>query len=139
MLQSIQISTETLKLKYIQKDLAISDIAPTLPTDIPSFTFYRHPTTNLLYFIFHSPDSASVRERMMHTVAIPGLVNVHAKEQGVYVDQKIEIHDPEDLAFDTKDERIGTFRSMYLRNRFQGTESVYHNLEADKAFYDAVT
>jgi twinfilin-like protein len=114
------------------------DVASTLPKDKPSFTFYRHPITNLLYFIFHSPDSASVQERMKHTMAIPGLVNVHAKDQGVHVDQKIEIHDPEDLVYEAKDERIGKFRSMYLRNSFQGTESTYENLEADKAFYDAV-
>lgn len=75
---------------------------------------------------------------MTYTVAIPGLVNIHAKEQGVHVDQKIEIHDPEDLVFETKNERVGKFRSMYLRNRFDGTESKYEGLEADMAFYDAI-
>jgi twinfilin-like protein len=114
------------------------DVASTLPKDKPSFTFYRHPITNLLYFIFHSPDSASVQERMKHTMAIPGLVNVHAKDQGVHMDQRIEIHDPEDLVYEAKDERIGKFKSMYLRNSFQGTESTYESLEADKAFYDAI-
>ena len=105
---------------------------------MPSFTFYRHPTTKLLYFIFHSPDSATVKQRMKHTMAIPGLVNVHAQDQGVHVDQKIEIHSPEDLVFETKDERIGKFRSMYLRNRFEGTESKYDNLKADEAFHNAI-
>jgi twinfilin-like protein len=114
------------------------DVAATLPKDKPSFTFYCHPTTQLLYFVFHSPDSASVQERMKHTMAIPGLINVHAQDRGVYVDQKIEVHDLENLVFEAEDERIGKFRSMYLRNRFEGTESTYQNLEADKAFYDAV-
>jgi len=130
-------STETLELKYV-KHLAIPDVAATLPANTPSFTFYRHPTAQLLYFIFHSPDSASVQERMTHTMAIPGLVNVHAEVQGVHVDQKIEIHDPEDLVFETKDECIGRFRSLYLRNRFEGTESTYDNLEADRTFHDAI-
>jgi twinfilin-like protein len=75
---------------------------------------------------------------MKHTMAIPGLVNVHTQDQGMHVDQKIEIHDPEDLVFEAKDERIGKFRSMYLRNRFEGTESTYDNMRTDKAFYDAV-
>ena len=75
---------------------------------------------------------------MMHTLAIPGLVNVHAQDLGVHVDQKIEIHNPEDLVFETKDERIGKFRTMYLRNRFEGTESKYDSLKADEAFYDAI-
>ena len=75
---------------------------------------------------------------MKHTMAIPGLINVHAKDADVHVDQKIEIHDPEDLVFEAKDERIGKFRSVYLRNRFEGTESTYRTMEADKAFYEAV-
>jgi twinfilin-like protein len=114
------------------------DVTATLSSDKPCFTFYRHSTTQLLYFVFHSPDSASVQERMKHTMAIPGLINVHAQGWGIHVDQKIEIHDPKDLVFAAKDDRIGKFRSMYLRNGFEGTESRYENLEADKAFYDAI-
>jgi twinfilin-like protein len=75
---------------------------------------------------------------MIHTLAIPGLVNIHAKEQGAHVDQKIEIHDAEDLVFEADDARVGRFRSMYLRNGFQGTESRYDGLEVDRAFYDGV-
>lgn len=71
-------------------------------------------------------------------MAIPGLINVHAEDQGIHIDQKIEIHDPDDLVFEGKDERIGKFRSVYLRNAFEGTESTYERLEADKAFYDNV-
>ena len=71
-------------------------------------------------------------------MAIPGLINVHAEDQGVHVDQKIEIHDPEDLVFQVKDGRVGKFRSVYLRNGFEGTESQYEGLEQDKRFYDAV-
>jgi twinfilin-like protein len=72
---------------------------------------------------------------MTHTLAIPGLINVHAADQDVHVDQKLEIHDPDDLVFEGRDERVGTFRSVYLRNRFEGTESMYENLEADRTFY----
>ena len=75
---------------------------------------------------------------MKHTLAIPGLINVHAVDQDVHVDQKIEIHDPDDLVFEGKDERVGRFRSMYLRNRFEGTESVYDGLEKDMLFYEDV-
>lgn len=121
-----------------------------LPTTYPTFTLYRHPATRLLYFIFHSPDSAPVQARMKHTMAIPGLINVHAEDMGVHVDQKVEIHEPDELMehFDVElvgankgeqtkpDDRIGKYRSVYLRNRFEGTESQYSNLEADKKFYD---
>jgi twinfilin-like protein len=92
---------------------------------------------HILYFIFHSPDSATVRQRMKHTLAIPGLI-VHAEDVGVHVDQKIEIHDPEDLVFEAKDEKIGRFRGMYLRNGFRGTELMYEGVERDGEFYDGV-
>jgi twinfilin-like protein len=113
------------------------DVASCIPTTQPSFTFYHHPTNHLLYFIFHSPDSATVQARMKHTLAIPGLI-VHAQDVGVHVDQKIEIHEPTDLVFEEKDARIGKFRSMFLQNGWKGTESVYKGMEADKQFLDAV-
>lgn len=123
-------------------DLQISSIPPEqisshLPMTYPTFTFYRHPN-NRLYFIFHSPDAATVQQRMKHTMAIPGLVNVHAEDCGVHVDQKIEIHEPEDLVFEESDDKVGRFRSVYLRNGFQGTENQYEGLERDQQFYDAV-
>ncbi|KAH7359587.1 hypothetical protein BKA66DRAFT_226985 [Pyrenochaeta sp. MPI-SDFR-AT-0127] len=135
---SVNILTEILELEFVKEIIAPEDVATYLPTNKPTFTFFRHPTTRILYFIFHSPDSASVQERMKHTMAIPGLINVHAEDQGVHVDEKIEIHDPNDLDFPLKDERVGKFRSVYLRNKFQGTESAYESLEADKTFYDNV-
>ncbi|CAN9295937.1 unnamed protein product [Alternaria alternata] len=134
----VDVATETLELSYIRNGIIPEHVAATLPNDRPSFTFYRHPDTQLLYFIFHSPDDATVQERMKHIMAIPGLINVHSHDRNVHVDQKIEIHDPDDLVFEAKDERIGRFRSVYLRNKFEGTESTYDNLEADKTFYDKV-
>lgn len=123
-------------------DLRTSSLSPELvmshlPTTRPTFTFYHHPNT-LIYFIFHSPDSATVQQRMKHTMAIPGLVNVHAQDCGVHVAQKIEIHEPSELVFEERDERLGKFRSMYLRGEWQGTESQYEALDKDKQFYDAV-
>jgi twinfilin-like protein len=82
---------------------------------------------------------------MKHTVAIPGLL-VHAEDVDVSVDQKIEIHEHEDLVFEevrNKSEGDGErgvakFRSMYERNAFAGTELVYESMQADKKFFDAV-
>jgi twinfilin-like protein len=61
-------------------------------------------------------------------MAMPSLINVIAKEQGAKVDQKIEIHDPEDLEFAEDDERIGRFRSVYLLNESKGTESRWEGM-----------
>ncbi|KAJ4346023.1 Twinfilin-1 [Ascochyta clinopodiicola] len=126
-----------LSLDFQTSSLPSELISSRLPATHPTFTFYRHPNKHL-YFIFHSPDSASVQQRMKHTMAIPGLVNLHAQDCGVHVDQKIEIHEPGDLVFGEEDERVGRFRSMYLRGGWRGTESRYEALESDGAFYDAV-
>lgn len=75
---------------------------------------------------------------MKHTVAIPGLINVHAEDCGVHVDRKIEIHEPEDLDFEKDDAKVGKFRSLYLRGGWHGTESQYEGLERDHDFYNAV-
>jgi twinfilin-like protein len=90
-----------------------------------------------MYFIFHSPDTATVQQRMKHTMAIPGLL-VHAEDVGVHVDRKTEIHEPADLVFEQEDDRAGRFRSMFNRKGFEGTEYVYANIEADRTFLDAL-
>lgn len=113
------------------------DVSSLLPITHPTFTLYRHYNKRL-YFIFHSPDSATVQQRMKHTMAIPGLISVHVGECGVHIDQKIEIHEPEDLTFEGGDEKIGKFRSVYLRGEWHGTESQYDGLEKDLEFYNAV-
>lgn len=128
--------TEHLVLSSALTDVTPEDVATIFPMSHPSFTFYRHKVSSILYFIFHSPDSASIQERMKHTMAIPGLINVHAEDAGVHVEQKIEIHDPSELVFEEADERVGKFRSVYLWNKYQGTESVYDNLESDAQFFN---
>jgi len=75
---------------------------------------------------------------MKHTMAIPGLL-VHAEDAGILVDQKIEIHEPDELDFGAeKDERLVRFRSMYRREGFSGTELTYEGMENDKDFFDAL-
>lgn len=138
LLQSVDVRTEILQLNFHLNDINSSEVAEKLPTDRPSFTFYRHPSNNILYFVFCSPDSATVVERMKHTIAIAGLVNIIAKDNGVHIDQKIEIHDPEDLDFIEGDERIGKFRSVYLRNNFLGTESRWEGMEEYQKVLDSI-
>lgn len=90
--------------------VAPDEVASLVSTPTPNFTFYIHPsipaTASLpsrkseLYFIYYSPDSASVKERMTHTMAVPGLVNVICKDNGIRVQRKLEVHCAEDICFD---------------------------------------
>lgn len=122
-------SSLTLRLNFHEAHLTPTEVITKIPKETPSFTFYRHPDLKRLYFIYFSPDNAPVKARMAHTTAIPGLSNVIAKEQGLTIDQKIEIHELEDLVFENKDNRIGKFRSMYLLNERNGTESLWKDME----------
>ncbi|KAF2875142.1 hypothetical protein BDV95DRAFT_603909 [Massariosphaeria phaeospora] len=135
---SVNIPTETLQLNFSEKGVSPAGVATKLPAEHPSFTFYRNPDTQLLYFIFCSPDCAPVRERMGHTLAIPPLINIIAKDNGVNVDQKIEIHDGDNLDFARKDERIGKYRSLYMRNEFVGTESTWEKMDEYQKVLDSV-
>jgi len=137
--QFVNTHTESLQLNFTSKALPASTVPSRLPTSTPSFTFYRHDTNNRLYFIYCSPDSATVQERMKHTLAIPGLINIIARDNGIDVDQKIEIHEPEDLDFTMEDKRVGKFRSMYLRNDFVGTESQWEGMEDSQRLLDTVS
>ncbi|KAF2714717.1 hypothetical protein K504DRAFT_486553 [Pleomassaria siparia CBS 279.74] len=134
---SVDMSSEKLKLNFHDKGVAPSLVAERIPTAYPSFTFYRHSESHVTYFIFCSPDSVPVKERMTHTMAIPGLVNIIAKENGLEIDQKIEIHGADELEFAERDQRIGRFRSMYLRNEFVGTESTWENMDAAQGILDS--
>ncbi|KAL5117564.1 Twinfilin-1 [Pleosporales sp. CAS-2024a] len=134
----VDTSTETLNLKLSQQEAHPENVSRFLPLTTPSFTFYHHPVTNMVYLIFHSPDIATVQQRMQSTMAIPGLL-VHAEDAGIRVDQKIEIHDPSDVEFESvRDARAGRFRSMYRREGYNGTELVYKGMARDKAFLDSV-
>ncbi|PVI06319.1 hypothetical protein DM02DRAFT_514817, partial [Periconia macrospinosa] len=141
---TIDNSTNTLKLTCPPHTiLAPSSLSSHLPRATPGFTFYRHPLTASLVFIYYSPDTASVQLRMKHTLALPGLVNVIARDVGAHVDWKVEIHDVEDLDLDLDlgedgdgqrgggggGRREGKYRSMYLRNEIVGTESQWEGME----------
>jgi twinfilin-like protein len=134
--KSVNTTNETLDLVVSSASIQPNDLSSLLPSTFPTFTFYHHPTNSMVYFIFFSPDSASVQQRMTHTLAIPGLL-VHAEDVGVHVDRKLEIHDPDDVVFEAgRDERVGRFRSMYNREGFRGTELVYEGMGRDREFVD---
>ncbi|KAF2027589.1 hypothetical protein EK21DRAFT_71505 [Setomelanomma holmii] len=135
---AVDLSTEILTLTHSALNASPESISSFLPTTTPTFTFFHHPTHAIIYFIFHSPDSATVQARMKHTMAIPGLL-VHAEDVGVVVDRKIEIHEPDELVFEGLEiANGGRFRSMFNRKGFEGTELQYRNMERDKKLLDAL-
>lgn len=150
--QTVDPTSQSLTLLLDLQNMSPEQIPSNIPPSIPTFTFYTHPSSHLLYFISHCPDAAPVRQRMTHTMAIPGLL-VHAEDVGVKADRTMEIHDVEEAVFEEgmgnregkgaerkEGDGIdkGKFRSVYRREGFVGTELGYAGLERDREFADAV-
>jgi twinfilin len=76
---------------------------------------------------------------MTHTMAIPGLINVIAKDAGVNISRKVEVHEAEELEneLEAEEDEAGEAgrkenwkgRSMYLLGGRRGTESVWEGME----------
>jgi hypothetical protein len=79
----------------------------------------------------------------VHTLALPGLGNVHAPDAGLRVDRRLEVHGAgEVLGFDQEREEeqgkvSGRWRSLFLTEG-RGTEAWYEGLEGDREFWDGV-
>ncbi|KAF2801338.1 uncharacterized protein BDZ99DRAFT_456438 [Mytilinidion resinicola] len=95
----VDVPTETITLGLSEIHALPSEL-PSKVSPQPSFTFYNHSESGSLIFIYCCPPDATVKARMTHTMAVPGLVNVIAREAGVEVTRKIEIDGPEDLTPD---------------------------------------
>ncbi|KAF2497324.1 hypothetical protein BU16DRAFT_525019 [Lophium mytilinum] len=95
----VDVPTETITLGLSETRVSPSEL-PSRISPQPSFTFYHHSDSGSLLFIYCCPPDATVKARMTHTMAVPGLVNVIAREAGVEVTRKIEIDGPEDLTPD---------------------------------------
>ncbi|KAF2732077.1 hypothetical protein EJ04DRAFT_554288 [Polyplosphaeria fusca] len=132
---TLDISTEIIELGFRDKNVSPTDLARRFPQNIPSYTFYRHPS-GLLYFVFCSPDSAPVKARMSSIMAMLGFVSITAKNMGVNIDQKLEIHDGADLEFSGEDTRVGKYRSLYGLNKSEGTETVWTNPQQPRLPWD---
>lgn len=73
---------------------------------------------------------------MTHTMAIPGLVNVIARDTGVRIGRKIEVHEVAEVEGEMRVEEEGQGakegwkgRSVYLLGKKRGTESVWEGME----------
>ncbi|KAF2650094.1 hypothetical protein K491DRAFT_782864 [Lophiostoma macrostomum CBS 122681] len=107
-----------------------SSPSPSSPSSSPSNT---SPPT--LYFIFFSPDSAPVKQRMIHTMAVPGLVNVICKEVGLRVDEKRELHevgDVADLRFDVVEGRGGVGEGRKRGEKAEGGDRVEESEQGEE-------
>ncbi|ERF71237.1 hypothetical protein EPUS_08155 [Endocarpon pusillum Z07020] len=93
---SIDLATEILILSSSSTDVSPADLAPKIPADSPSYTFYHYPSSTSIIFIYCCPASPTIRERMLYASMRGSVVHV-ARDEGVEVSKRIEIGSPDEM------------------------------------------
>ncbi|KPI39429.1 Twinfilin [Cyphellophora attinorum] len=103
----IDISTETLTLlSHRDSGVQPTNLASSIPSDRPSYTFYRHPSApTTALFVYVCPGTSKVKERMVYASSRSGVLEA-AKSEGVEVSKRLEAGDPEEITAQRLDEEV---------------------------------
>ncbi|KAI1918281.1 hypothetical protein LOZ39_002433 [Ophidiomyces ophidiicola] len=104
-LLGIDIPTETLTLVSIESNVTPGSLAGCIPSSKPQYTFYRHPNSSAVLFIYTCPSSSAIKERMLYASCRAGTLVV-AAAQGLNVSHKIEASDADDITQQRLEEEI---------------------------------
>ncbi|KAI9281779.1 hypothetical protein BC943DRAFT_329564 [Umbelopsis sp. AD052] len=91
--------------------VAASDLAKTIPSDSPRFTFYafEHGNTDAsLVFIYTCPPASKLREKMLYSCSRGGAIATAEAEANVKVVKKLETSDPADLTEEYLKEEVAS-------------------------------
>ncbi|ETN39126.1 uncharacterized protein HMPREF1541_05349 [Cyphellophora europaea CBS 101466] len=94
----IDIATETLTLLSQHADaVQPAELARSIPSDRPTYSFYRHPAApDTALFLYVCPGTSKVKERMVYASSRSGVLDA-AKSGGVEVSKRLEAGDPEEI------------------------------------------
>ncbi|KAK2879523.1 hypothetical protein FQN49_000797 [Arthroderma sp. PD_2] len=103
-LLTIDVQTETLNLVGTESNVAPDSLSGFIPDSDPQYTFYRHPESSELIFIYTCPSGSSIKQRMLHASSRAGML-MWAARNGVSVNHKIEASSADEVTADRlKDE-----------------------------------
>ncbi|RMZ83043.1 hypothetical protein DV738_g1317, partial [Chaetothyriales sp. CBS 135597] len=107
----LDLAKETLVL-LLQARLSPDQVQAKVPTDRPSYNFYRHPEAVAeaeaeagVLFIYVCPGVSKVKERMMYASSRNGVIET-AKAEGVAIAKRLEL-DADDITADRLAEEAG--------------------------------
>jgi twinfilin len=92
----IDVATETLVLVK-HEEAGVEDVAKSIPSDRPTYSFYRHAGGEQALFLYVCPGASKVKERMLYAASRQGVLAI-AAEQGVKVMKRLEASDPDELS-----------------------------------------
>lgn len=102
----IEIASETLELQRSSAGITPDEFLGSIPTDRPSYTFYAHPGTSEVVFLYTCPGGSKVKERMLYASARSSVLHV-AQEQGVNVTKRLEQGDVGEISEQRLSEEVG--------------------------------
>ncbi|KAI9592876.1 twinfilin-2-like protein [Syncephalis fuscata] len=94
----LNIKEEKVELDTVQT-VTVSNLATTIPKDLPRYTFYsykKEDSTEAIVFIYTCPSVANVREKMIYSSARETLLNT-VSNMGLVVAKKMETDDVSEL------------------------------------------
>ncbi|PVG02256.1 actin depolymerizing protein [Serendipita vermifera] len=99
---SVNTKDESLVLKQASRNVSPNQLASSIPSSEPTYTFYLWPhkrngeDINSIIFIYCCPSGSPVKHRMVYSSGVVSVVNA-AKTMGVSVAKRSETSDPEDI------------------------------------------
>lgn len=102
----IELGSETLTLLDDSVGVAPERFLSGIPSDRPSYAFYRYPGTPETVFLYTCPGSSKVKERMVYASTRSSVLHV-AKEEGVDVTKRLEQGDAGEITVERLGEEVG--------------------------------
>lgn len=80
--------TESINLAEKRSNVSPDELPGLISGSKPQFTFYRHPDSPALVFIYTCPSSSSIKERMLNASSRRSILHL-AESEGVKVTHKV--------------------------------------------------
>ncbi|KAF2719465.1 actin monomer binding protein-like protein [Polychaeton citri CBS 116435] len=97
-----ELPDETLLLDTSSKSVQPSDLATSIPSSEPRYSFYHHPTAGsadqpTILFIYTCPSGSKIKERMVYSTGKSWCRTVAERDAGVTVARSLEATEPSEL------------------------------------------
>lgn len=105
--------TETLHLDASKQDIQPSDVASSISSSEPRYTFYNYPGQQGVVFMYSCPSKSKIKERMVYASSRSQLVTL-AQNVGLEVTKKLEASSPDEW---TAESLAGEFQEHKVESK----------------------
>ena len=87
---------ETLRLDSSIDDVGVAEVGGKISASEPRYSFYAHPETGEVYFVYSCPAASKVKERMVYSTAKTFVRKIAERDAGIVIARSLEASDPKD-------------------------------------------